>query len=313
MENQSLKRDVSIVTLEDWDRRKEFACFTNEDAKLLKELRPLAESFVDKVVEELYAQFMKFDETRVLLKDKETINRLKTTQKEYFLGLTSGKYGREYLENRIHIGRTHQRVGLSPQWYMGAYLIYMQLVIPRIMAHIDIKKKKDQRKLLAMLKIINLDQELAVTTYIAASNEVISRQAEEIMEISTPIVQVWEGVVALPLIGTLDTQRTQQIMERLLEHVVKTNSLVALIDITGVPTIDTATAQHLIETINSVRLLGAQVIITGVRPAIAQTIVHLGINLSDIITRSSLAAGLQVALDILSLKVVSKTKTGKEV
>lgn len=138
------------------------------------------------------------------------------------------------------------------------------------------------------------------------AEERIQQQSREIMELSTPVMQVWEGVVAAPLIGSLDSDRTQQFMERLLERIVETNSPVALVDIMGVPTIDTKTAQHLIETISAVRLLGAQVVLTGVRPVIAQTLVHLGIDLSGIITRSSLAAGLKVALDILNLRLVSK-------
>lgn len=138
------------------------------------------------------------------------------------------------------------------------------------------------------------------------AEERIQQQSKEIMELSTPVMQVWKGVVAAPLIGSLDSQRTQQFMERLLNRIVETNSPVALVDIMGVPTIDTQTAQHLIETISAVRLLGAQVVLTGVRPVIAQTLVHLGIDLSDIITRSSLAAGIQVALDILNLQVVEK-------
>ncbi len=138
------------------------------------------------------------------------------------------------------------------------------------------------------------------------AEEQIQQQSKEIMDLSTPVMQVWRGVVAAPLIGSLDSQRTQQFMERLLNRIVETNSPVALVDIMGVPTIDTQTAQHLIETISAVRLLGAQVVLTGVRPVIAQTLVHLGIDLSDIITRSSLAAGLQVALDILHLQVVEK-------
>jgi len=138
------------------------------------------------------------------------------------------------------------------------------------------------------------------------AEEQIRQQSNEIMELSTPVMQVWQGVVVAPLIGSLDSNRTQQFMERLLNRIVETNSPVALVDITGVPTIDTQTAQHLIETISAVRLLGAQVVLTGVRPAIAQTLVHLGIDLSNIMTRASLSAGLQVALDILNLKVVRK-------
>lgn len=136
--------------------------------------------------------------------------------------------------------------------------------------------------------------------------EALTRRAKEILEVSTPVLQVWQGVVVAPFIGTLDTQRAQQFMERLLDGIVATNSSVALLDVTGVPAIDTRTAQHLIETITSVRLLGAQAVLTGVRPAIAQTLAHLGINLADVVTRSSLAAGLGVALDILNLKISSR-------
>ena len=138
------------------------------------------------------------------------------------------------------------------------------------------------------------------------AEERIQQQSKEIMDLSTPVMQVWQGVVVAPLIGSLDSQRTQQFMERLLDRIVETNSPVALVDIMGVPTVDTQTAQHLIETVSAVRLLGAQVVLTGVRPAIAQTLVHLGIDLSGIITRSSLSAGLLVAFEVLNLQVVSK-------
>jgi PAS domain S-box-containing protein len=142
------------------------------------------------------------------------------------------------------------------------------------------------------------------------AEEKIKKQAHEIFEMAAvPIVQVWEGVVLVPLIGTLDSQRSQHLMERLLQRVTDTSSPVALLDITGVPTIDTQTAQHLIETISAVRLLGAEVVLTGVRPTIAQTLVHLGINLSNVITRSSLTAGLRMALDILDLRVGPKALT----
>jgi len=142
------------------------------------------------------------------------------------------------------------------------------------------------------------------------TEEQIHKQAQEIFEMAVvPVVQVWEGVILVPLIGTLDSQRTQQLMERLLNKVTETSSPVALLDITGVPAIDSQTAQHLIETVSAVRLLGAEVILTGVRPSIAQTLVHLGIDLSNVITRASLAAGLRMALNILHLNVVSHDST----
>jgi len=138
------------------------------------------------------------------------------------------------------------------------------------------------------------------------AEEKLKQQSRDILEMATvPVVQVWEGVLLVPLIGMLDSARTQQLMERLLQRLTETSAPVALLDITGVPTIDTQTAQHLIETIKAVRYIGADVVLTGVRPAIAQTLVHLGVDLSHVTTRSSLTTGLRVALGLLNLQVVA--------
>lgn len=298
--------DAQEVSLADWERRKEFVGFADADAGFLREFHPFAELYADEVIDELYRHLFRFEETRAFFPDDHTLNRVKGLQREYFLGLTRGDYGEAYLANRLHLGRTHQRIGLSPRWYMGAYSIYMQLIFPRIMPAFASDAERARRVCLALFKIISLDQEVAITTYVAAANEVISRQAREIVEVSTPVVQVWDGVLVAPIIGTLESMRTEQFVERLLERVVETNSPVVLLDITGVPAVDTRTAQHLIEAITAVRLLGAQIVLTGVRPAIAQTIAHLGIDLGDIVTRSALGHGLRDAFDILGLEVTRK-------
>ncbi|OAI57470.1 anti-anti-sigma factor [Acidobacteria bacterium SCGC AG-212-P17] len=130
----------------------------------------------------------------------------------------------------------------------------------------------------------------------ATREKFIARQQEELMELSTPVVKLWEGILALPIIGTLDSARTQVVMESLLQAVVQTNSRVAIIDITGVPTVDTLVAQHLLKTITAARLMGADCIISGVRPQIAQTIVHLGIDLAGVITKAKLSDAFALAL-----------------
>lgn len=132
--------------------------------------------------------------------------------------------------------------------------------------------------------------------YLNTREEIIRRQQEEMLELSTPVVKLWDGILALPIIGTLDSARTQIVMETLLENIVKTNSQVAIIDITGVPTVDTIVAQHLIKTVTAARLMGADCIISGVRPQIAQTIVHLGINLLDVTTKATLSDAFALAL-----------------
>jgi rsbT co-antagonist protein RsbR len=134
--------------------------------------------------------------------------------------------------------------------------------------------------------------------------DVIRRQQEEMLELSTPVVKLWEGILALPLIGTLDSARTQVVMETLLQKVVETGSEIAIIDITGVPHVDTLVAQHLIKTMTAAKLMGADCILSGIRPQIAQTIVHLGVNLGEITTKASLSDAFLVALQRTGRKVV---------
>jgi len=136
----------------------------------------------------------------------------------------------------------------------------------------------------------------SVKAYQKTREDVIQRQQEEMLELSTPVVKLWEGVLALPMIGTLDSQRTQVVMESLLQRIVDTGSEIAIIDITGVPTVDTLVAQHLLKTVTAIRLMGADAIISGVRPQIAQTIVHLGLDLQGIVTKANLADALALAL-----------------
>jgi rsbT co-antagonist protein RsbR len=135
-----------------------------------------------------------------------------------------------------------------------------------------------------------------VKTFQASREAIISRQQEEMLELSTPVVKLWDGVLALPMIGTLDSSRTQVVMESLLNRIVETGSEIAILDITGVPTVDTLVAQHLLKTVTALRLMGAECIISGVRPQIAQTIVHLGVDLQGVTTKASLADALALAL-----------------
>jgi rsbT co-antagonist protein RsbR len=135
-----------------------------------------------------------------------------------------------------------------------------------------------------------------VKAFQASREEVIGRQQMELLELSTPVVKLWDGILALPMIGTLDSARTQIVMESLLQKIVDTESQIAIIDITGVPTVDTLVAQHLLKTVTALRLMGADCIISGVRPQIAQTIVHLGVDLQGVTTKANLADALALAL-----------------
>jgi len=146
-----------------------------------------------------------------------------------------------------------------------------------------------------------------VKTFQKAREEVINRQQREMLELSTPVVKLWDGILALPMIGTLDSARTQVVMENLLQRIVDTGAGIAIIDITGVPTVDTLVAQHLLKTVAAARLMGADCIISGIRPQIAQTIVHLGVDLQDVVTKATLADAFAIALKRLNLTVQKVT------
>ncbi|WP_233233608.1 STAS domain-containing protein [Bordetella sp. LUAb4] len=144
-----------------------------------------------------------------------------------------------------------------------------------------------------------------IEQYQKGREQVIQRQQQELLDLSTPVVQLWQGILALPLIGTLDSERTQTVMESLLEGIVEQEATIAIIDITGVPTVDTLVAQHLLKTVAAARLMGAECIISGIRPQIAQTIVHLGVELGDVVTKSTLSEALRVALRKRNLVITS--------
>jgi rsbT co-antagonist protein RsbR len=205
----------------------------------------------------------------------------------------------------ISISRAKQ--GFSPR-ETGIYILSLKEALLQTLS----EELKDSDSLYKQSMLINkiMDSFTINTfeTFIKGREEVIFRQTDEISEISTPVIRVWDGILALPIIGTLDSSRTQIVMESLLQEIVETGSSIAILDISGVPAVDSLVAQHLIKTVAATRLMGAECIISGIRPEIAQTVVHLGIDLSNIITKATLASALKTAFTILQLEVSKKQK-----
>jgi rsbT co-antagonist protein RsbR len=205
----------------------------------------------------------------------------------------------------ISVSRAKQ--GFSPR-ETGVYIFGLKEALLSVLQ----KNISDPKVLyIESLKISKLLDNFGISsfeTFIKGREDVIQRQTDEITEISTPVIHVWEGVLALPIIGTLDSARTQVVMENLLQEIVETGSVIAILDISGVPTVDSLVAQHLIKTVSATRLMGAECIISGIRPEIAQTVVHLGIDLSTIITKATLASALKTAFSMLQLDVIKRQK-----
>lgn len=192
--------------------------------------------------------------------------------------------------------RQRERMGFSPS---ETALFIFSLKEP-LFSQLRVDLKSDSEALIEEMTTVSglLDNLGLYTTEVfqQAREDVIRRQQEELLELSTPVVKMWDGIVALPLIGTLDSARTSVVMESLLQRIVETGSEIAIIDITGVPTVDTLVAQHLLKTVAAARLMGADCIISGIRPQIAQTMVHLAIDLSAVTTKASMAEALKTAL-----------------
>lgn len=208
----------------------------------------------------------------------------------------------------IGISSSRGRRGFSPR-ENAQYLLTFKEAASKILSELETDPVKLYEANLQLTTLLDNMTILTFESYMKGREDVISRQVEEISEISTPVIRVWEGVVALPIIGTLDSSRTQVVMENLLQQIVDTGSSIAILDISGVPAVDSLVAQHLIKTVSATRLMGAECIISGIRPEIAQTVVHLGIDLTGIITKASLASALQTAFEMLQLTVVKKRIT----
>lgn len=244
--------------------------------------------------EELRTESEELVDTLVGVLDKDNIADVDSSDFDGVTEILSG----------ISISRARQ--GYSPR-ETGAFVLSLKDALLQILK----KELKNDAAVLyeETLKVIRLIDSFSITTFetfIKGREEVILRQTDEIAEISTPVIRVWDGILALPIIGTLDSSRTQIVMENLLQEIVETGSSLAILDISGVPAVDSLVAQHLIKTVSATRLMGAECIISGIRPEIAQTIVHLGIDLSNIVTKASLAHALKFAFANLKLEVRKK-------
>jgi len=198
------------------------------------------------------------------------------------------------------------RQGYSPRETATYILRLKEAMLETLSTEItDVKELYDNS--LKISKILDNVMINSFESFIKGREDIIMRQTDEITEISTPVIRVWDGVLALPIIGTLDSSRTQVVMESLLQQIVESESSIAILDISGVPAVDTLVAQHLIKTVSATRLMGAECIISGIRPEIAQTIVHLGIDLSGIITKATLASALKTSFDMMRYDIVKKS------
>lgn len=212
---------------------------------------------------------------------------------------SSGEYN-TLINTLSDLSRSRSQLGLSPRT-TGSYILSLkEVVLEHVRKYYHDDPDRITKEILRFNRLLDSLSIITFEAYIESRQDIIRRQHEEIDEISTPVIQVWDGILALPIIGTLDSARTQVVMESLLGAIVETESDVAILDISGVPAVDSLTAQHLIKTVSATRLMGAECIISGIRPETAQTIVELGIDLTGIVTKATLASALKLGIRLCS-------------
>lgn len=298
---------MAKLNLDERELAKRLSAFeiAQEDLDRLRALRPFAERHMDDIIDDFYKLLLSHEEMRVHFPDEVAVRHVKRLQREYFLGLFSGVVDLRYVEYRLRVGATHERAGLQPKWYLAAYSRYLRIIADRMFAE---WKDADEvrRSYDSIQKLMHFDVALALDTYIAASIETITRHQAAIRELSTPVIRVYERVLLLPIIGTVDSQRAQQIMETVLVRVIEEQAKVIILDIAGVSIVDSQVADHIIETTAAIRLLGAQTILTGISAQVARTIVRLGVEISTMHTCSRLADGIELALGIIGKQIAPR-------
>jgi rsbT co-antagonist protein RsbR len=298
---------MTILKIDNRELKSRLAFFelTDEDFARLASLRDFANKYTHEITEALYDLILGHPETKPFFPDENTVHHVKGRQNAYFLGLFSGKCDLGYVENRLKVGAVHEDIGMPPKWYLGAYRRYLSLIYDRL-----IKEPRSPKELSdsfgSIKKLIFFDMSFAIDTYIAANLQTLGRHQAAIRELSTPVIKVYDRVLLLPIVGTVDTQRAQQIMEAVLTRVVQDQAMVIILDIAGVPVVDTKVADHLIKTTAAVRLLGAQTILTGISAMVARTVVQLGVDITMMHTRTRLADGITLALDMVGKRISDK-------
>ncbi|MGZ8188493.1 MAG: protoglobin domain-containing protein [Methylosarcina sp.] len=304
---ESLMEKMGITT-EEIEKRKAFLEFGDEDIEKLASINNLAQEYADPVMEAFYKHLLAFEESRVFFLDPNLLNRVKLAQKTYFSKLTQGEYDKDYVKDRLRVGAVHEYIGLPVKTYLGMYNFYLRTVANRLFEAYKSEPGKALKAYLSLLKVVFLDIGLAIDTYINRREQLIGQQQEAMRELPTPVLQVRDRLLILPVVGLLESYRAHQLTEQLLESISQTRAKAAIVDITGVPVVDSQVANHLLMTVSAARLMGTTVILTGLSSQIAQALVAIGVDLSQVKTTVDLQSGLEEADRLLGYQLISVCK-----
>jgi rsbT co-antagonist protein RsbR len=283
--------------------RRTFLGFTEAAIRRLEAIDTIARQYANEVIDASNQHLLSFEDTRALFDDPKTLEYVKQRQRDYFLRLTKGNNDSQYVQERLTIVAIHERIGLSIKSYLSMYNVYLRGVATRHFTAFSDNPDEALATFLSPMKLTFLDIGLAIDTYIVQRERTIHQQQEAIRELSTLVLQVHERLLILPIVGAIDTQRSRQLTEQLLRAIRNTRAKVIVIDITGVPAVDTTVANHLVQTVDVASLMGASTIVTGMSPEIARTAVTLGVDLGKMRTLGDLQEGIEEPEQLLGYTV----------
>lgn len=269
------------------------------DLSLLKECgRLLGTSTMDRVVDRFYEWLPKQPEFKVFFNSEDEVNRVKKLQKVYWADFFSGVVDQRYVEYRIHIGDLHARRDLPSEVYFAGMLQFQLYFIEELRTRIAADQQR--QAISSFSKLLALDTYVVSDQIAQFAKRRVTDSSKAMLAMSTPVTSIWEGILLLPLVGIVDSQRTKDIMEKVLLRISESRARVFVMDISGVVTVDTAVANHFIKVTQATQLMGCQCIISGISPNVAQTLVELGANVGEVRTTATLSDALQIALDAIN-------------
>ncbi len=306
MSNGPLLSDLERLQLNthDIERRKAFVDFRPDDLSRIAAIKDLVVDNADRYGVTFFDHLAGIEEAAGLTRNRNLLEQAKRLKHEHLIAMVQGDYGREYMEQRVRLGVLYSRAGLDVRVFLGAFHVLMRAVGVDVMKQFAAAPADGFETFISLKKIGFLDIGLIVDVLIAERERTINLQQDAIRELSTPVLQLRERLLILPIIGVIDSMRAKQLTDGMLGAIRDKRARIVVMDITGVAAVDSKVANHLIQAVAAARLMGANVIVTGVSADVAQSLVALGVDLRSIRTMNDLQGGLEEAERMLGYKVV---------
>lgn len=303
-------RSNGIVQTDGTDLQRLHALYglTEEDLARIKRYGERIVPRLDTMVERFYDWLARHPDFSLFFSSSEKLVKVKELQRKYWLEFMSGRVDDAYVARRRLVGETHARIGLSLETYLAAMNCSLQILLDLL--HEDAEGAELVPTAAALTKLMHLDLSIVVGTFNTRTQAIITEQTESLLQMSTPVTRLWDDVLLMPIVGIIDSRRANEIMNTMLSAIAETQAKASILDIRGVAVVDTAVANHLIKITKATKLMGCECTISGISPAIAQTMVELGIEVGEIHTTATLGDALRYAFTLAGISIIDAGASG---